>query len=661
MDDRSTSSSADIDGRSASFRIQQLEQERDQLRKDIESICLKQVDPGFLGVATRIHLQRNADLEQEINSLKKKIAAYSRDNQNLQEEISESYRMKSRLDDLCREEAAKNAELGKQVKFFQGCIAAAFSERDRAVMEYEMAKEQMESIPQKLIDSEYRIKELESACADLWKDNSALGIEFLTIKERILPLEKVVSKFCKIREETVGYFLSENWEEKCSRLLDDSSEMWIFEEDGESSTHKYIIFLESELQKMRNSMEHHHSKMKMGLEIEQYLKRKVQSLEKKLVELDSTLTKGLLGLHDFHRRVKVEILSCLEEQSIQIKSSLMEVNDKIRQYDNTMEQKIGDIQIDKSNSIDSDESRKMISHERLSTVTVDTSDYPDVLALALKEKVSALLLLSQQEERHLLERNVNGILQRKIEDMQKNLFQVTNEKVQVLMELANLKRELELQQENCNCGWKRGNNVASNLIKDIYSQRDGSKLKDFWKKAYKKHWIGENFVGNETAVHVSSNERRASIKKNLPIDLARCSLKIENDSHDETILSMEHLNFSINKLRTSILKARNDVTPNCWVESEAKTLEDILLEAHNLKEVLICSLPLSWSAELCDSSKSENPDKLSDVCEASQNEKLDPVSTAGFEMVELLILAAELQKEINGMVRNHVPKSGLVC
>lgn len=110
------------------------------------------------------------------------------------------------------------------------------------------------------------------------------------------------------------------------------------------------------------------------------------------------------------------------------------------------------------------------------------------------------------------------------------------------------------------------------------------------------------------------------------------------------------------------MQARNDVTPNCWVESEAKTLEDILLEAHNLKEVLICSLPLSWSAELCDSSKrSENPDKLSDVCEASQNEKLDPVSTAGFEMVELLILAAELQKEINGMVRNHVPKSGLVC
>lgn len=37
----------------------------------------------------------------------------------------------------------------------------------------------------------------------------------------------------------------------------------------------------------------------------------------------------------------------------------MEVNDKIRQYDNTMEQKIGDIQIDKSNSIDSDESRKV--------------------------------------------------------------------------------------------------------------------------------------------------------------------------------------------------------------------------------------------------------------------------------------------------------------
>ena len=40
-------------------------------------------------------------------------------------------------------------------------------------------------------------------------------------------------------------------------------------------------------------------------------------------------------------------------------------------------------------------------------------------------QVAALLLLSQQEERHLLERNVNAALQKKIEELQRNLLQVT--------------------------------------------------------------------------------------------------------------------------------------------------------------------------------------------------------------------------------------------
>lgn len=39
-------------------------------------------------------------------------------------------------------------------------------------------------------------------------------------------------------------------------------------------------------------------------------------------------------------------------------------------------------------------------------------------------QVAALLLLSQQEERQLLERNVNAALQRKMEELQRNLLQV---------------------------------------------------------------------------------------------------------------------------------------------------------------------------------------------------------------------------------------------
>ncbi|GMP46102.1 hypothetical protein CsSME_00014384 [Camellia sinensis var. sinensis] len=62
---------------------------RDELRKDIEQPCMQQAGPGYLAVATRMHFQRTAGLEQEIESLKKKLTACTREKLNLQEELSQ--------------------------------------------------------------------------------------------------------------------------------------------------------------------------------------------------------------------------------------------------------------------------------------------------------------------------------------------------------------------------------------------------------------------------------------------------------------------------------------------------------------------------------------------------------------------------------------------
>ncbi|CAL5371727.1 unnamed protein product [Camellia sinensis] len=101
------------------------ESERDELRKDIEQLCMQQAGPGYLAVATRMHFQRTVGLEQEIESLKEKSTACTREKLNLQEELSEAYRIK----------VSKNMEAEKQVKFFQGCVASAFAERDHSIME----------------------------------------------------------------------------------------------------------------------------------------------------------------------------------------------------------------------------------------------------------------------------------------------------------------------------------------------------------------------------------------------------------------------------------------------------------------------------------------------------------------------------------------------
>ncbi|XP_028084167.1 uncharacterized protein LOC114285316 isoform X2 [Camellia sinensis] len=96
---------------------------------------MQQAGPGYLAVATRMHFQRTAGLEQEIESLKKKLTACTREKLNLQEELSEAYHIKGQLADLHAAEVSKNMEAKKQVKFFQGCVASAFAERDHSIME----------------------------------------------------------------------------------------------------------------------------------------------------------------------------------------------------------------------------------------------------------------------------------------------------------------------------------------------------------------------------------------------------------------------------------------------------------------------------------------------------------------------------------------------
>nr|GEW86659.1 paramyosin isoform X1 [Tanacetum cinerariifolium] len=69
-------------------------------------MCMQHAGPSYAAVASMMHFQRTAGLEQEINELKKKLTACLRENATLQEELSEAYRIKS-------------LEAEKQIKFFQ--------------------------------------------------------------------------------------------------------------------------------------------------------------------------------------------------------------------------------------------------------------------------------------------------------------------------------------------------------------------------------------------------------------------------------------------------------------------------------------------------------------------------------------------------------------
>ncbi|KAJ0973688.1 hypothetical protein J5N97_015653 [Dioscorea zingiberensis] len=638
---------------SLTHQIKQLQRERDELRKDIEQLCMQQAGPSYLAVATRMHFQRTAGLEQEIENLNKKLARCTRDKQNLQEELSEAYRIKSQLADLHSAEVLKNKEAEKQLKFFQSSVAAVFAERDQALMESEKAKEHEETISQKLTELENRVEELRSAYLDEQKLNSTLQLELMQAKEQNEYFEKVVDKFFEIHERNAGFNAYNTWKEKCSCLLVDPSDKWTFNDDSESYTLKYIASLEEELGTLRSSVDKLQNNIRMGLDIEHHLKRKVKSLESEQIVLDDMITNGLSTLRDFQKQQRMEVTKILEDETSQLKSILVEIQNKFSQIHMERELKIEALQREKVSedtecrdvhiTIDSS-----VLPEKgdlpMASSTKKTLDASDGLSQALEEKVAVLLLLSQQEERHLLERDVNKALQKKVEELQRNLSQVTHEKVKALMELAQLKREYQLLHENSINSIKHSNSSNDSSEKGTAVHEQEGKLKNLFKRTYLRHWIGKGFSEHENEFSQGSTESSSVNKKIFSMDLAR--LKIENAALQESLANMERLTSSIHKLHVSLLKAKDDVKSDSPVDNIIETLERILVEANHMKTAIGSSLPVSWSADVDASIIYANLYEPIDSPEASKNEKVDPISAAGFEMVELLILATQLQKEI---------------
>ncbi|KAM6558322.1 hypothetical protein CsatA_027561 [Cannabis sativa] len=636
---------------SLKLRIRNLEQERDELHKDIEQLCMQQAGPGYLAVATKMHFKRIAGLEQEIESLQQKLAACSRENLNLQEELSEAYRIKSQLADLHNAEVAKNIEAEKQVKFFQSCVATAFAERDNAIMEAEKAKENEEFMSKKFNDLQRRIEELTEECSAQKKLTDELQVSLETKEEQNETFKKVVDQFYQIRQQSVDGSQDTSWDYKCACLLHDPIEFWSF---NDTTTTKYISALESELEMVRKCADSFQYKLRVGLEIENHLKRRVRELEKKMNYTDKMMKKSIEELRLCHSESRVQVVNLLDDGTSFIKSVADAIDEKIRQFE-TREPHILEPSSREDNH-DENECRDVhintdVDHDLLSTrdspdVTIDRkSDASEALAQALQDKVATLLLLSQQEERYLLDRNVNAALQKKIEELHRNLLQVTNEKVRALMELAQLKQEHQLLREKIS-----GNVNAEKMLADVggrsvVAPETGGRLTNLLKKTNLKRWVGSlDFRGREGEFHLN-NEGNFFGRKSESMDFAR--MKIENATLKESMESMEHLISSIHRLRLSLLvKAKESETSTGTVALMPESLDEIIYEAKLVKTALGSSLPISWSAEADLGLDGEGLGKeQGDISGSSRNEKIDFVAAAGFEMVELLILAAQILKD----------------
>ncbi|KAL9276041.1 hypothetical protein AKJ16_DCAP10621 [Drosera capensis] len=620
-------------------RIQQLEHERDELRKDIEQLCIQQAGPSYLLYATRMHFQRTAGLEQEIEHLKNKLAAYTRHNLNLKEELSEAYR--SHLAELHSSEVSKNLEADRQLKFFQGCVASAFAERDNALMEAEKAKEQAEIASQKLNDAQQRLEELTSNAVRNQDLLTRLHTELQKQGRETEMFKKVITKFYEIKQQSLVGVEDEDisWDTKCVCLLDDPAETWSFDGDREASTNQYINALQEELDSLRSSFDNLQNKLRMGLEIENHLKRQIRKLENYKSKADKLITNGIARLREYHSQQRLVVVDLLDEGRCHLNS-----------FTQVIKERLGPINVCAKSSDDDkcyvDNSRLTISTENGETLLkvakeVDTSE---AFSQALQEKVSALLLLQQEEERHFMERNVNAALQKKLDELQRGLLQVTNEKVKALIELANLKKDYELLKEKINRGSIQEKLQPVEVRRECVTSGKEGRLKNLLNNNYLKRWVGGVEHDSSRGGSSSSSEGYFTGKRHgYSIDEAR--LKIENATLRDTVGSIEHLTSVVRKLRLSLMKANNSFTSDPIAISH-RTLDEIISEARLVKTALGTSLPLSWSGD--DGGCREPSEGLMDDYEDSTTEKMDAISAAGFEMAELLILASQVMKGKSG-------------
>ncbi|GFZ16889.1 myosin heavy chain-like protein [Actinidia rufa] len=234
-----------------------------------------------------------------------------------------------------------------------------------------------------------------------------------------------------------------------------------------------------------------------------------------------------------------------------------------------------------------------------------------------------------------------------------------------------------------------------NHLDELMCREIDGRLRSLMKKAYLKRWIGRvDSPGNEVEGHLNYEGNKSSIYR---IDIAR--MKIENATLKESLESMEHLTSAICRLRLSLLKGeisgdkfgwnydaedpssliwrgglearclscswiffsyaemircmagmvKESVTSGGTVTGALEALDDIVGEAKLTRTALGSSLPISWSAEADAKLSSENYDQeTTDVSRESGSEKVDFVSAAGFEMVEILILAAQPRSKLIG-------------
>ncbi|XP_024381297.1 uncharacterized protein [Physcomitrium patens] len=294
------------------------------------------------------------------------------------------------------------------------------------------------------------------------------------------------------------------------------------------------------------------------------------------------------------------------------------------------------------------------------------------LAQALHEKVEALLLLSQQEERYYMESKTIQGLEFQIKDLNEKISQVTSEKVSALMEVAQLRQDCHRLEERekeliRRLQQHRSTSAGGRLLPASWSEPNASQTRQ-----EKPHAVTENQLQSYNIVPKPSLSTSGYLKSWLrgidmsgpgglralsepskqskspatdePADLAK--LRVENAALQERVAGVQRLTASAHRLRMTLVKvsADSETEPSvASLNSFLKVVDGVKSEASHLRVALGCSLPVSVTPE-SPPQQSDADEGMSKTSVGEVHAAVDVATGAGIEMVELLLVACELQK-----------------
>ncbi|VAH92290.1 unnamed protein product [Triticum turgidum subsp. durum] len=571
------------DGEVLTRRVEELQRERDELRKDIEQLCMQQAGPGYVSVATRMLSQRTTALEQDIEILQKKLSGCLRENQNLQEELAEAYRVKSQLADLYGAELSKTKELEQQVRFFQSSVAQAFAERDGSLLECEKAKEREEAGLKMCATFEERTREYQTAMEDQKRLNDDLQMELTELKAHTESSLNVIKKLYEVRSRECECPSNITFEEKCSILLDDSADSWSFNLDGETSTSKYIASLEQENESLKAKISKLQSNLRMSFEIEHHLQRNARTLEKKQALSDDLMRNGLSALQKVYTYQRAEIMKILEEELLLLSTAVNEIQDKLTQI--CINAEIMGNPVGKMQCCDSSCKDVHVTMD-IGPETIPKGDVPTGYSTTFDDSKALAQTLQEKKEAYLLK---------------------------------------------CSSTANDGHGIVDTPKITSGHDQQGM-LKTILNRTSLRQWIKkENNTGHE-----SSGGNDQTVCRGCSVDLSR--MKVENATLLESVATMERLTSLVHRLHRVLMKVYDDVKSGCSSESSYEALSSLITEANLMRTALGVVLPVSWSGDSSGGITSDSP-------KSSKSEKVDPLGSASMEMLELLILAADILRE----------------